>query len=105
MGRNHPAGPRLVDGSRLEKGLRFSNPRRGHGDLGGEICRRKIHQPTASQGRILPTGMHRSESKAGPGIFGAYSIPREAGKSHRHHGEYNLWSYTGEREVDWALVI
>ena len=72
----------------LEEGLRFFDPRRGHGDMGGEICRREICQPTTSQGRILPTGMHGSESKAGPGVSGPYSVPREAGKSNRHCGEY-----------------
>ena len=36
--------------------------------------------------------MHGSKSKAGPGVFGPYSVPREAGKNNRHHGEYYLWS-------------
>ena len=81
-----------MDNSRLEESLRFSDLKRGHGDTGKEICRREVRQPTAFQGRILPNGMHGFESKAGPGVFGPHSVPREADKSNRHRGEYHLWS-------------
>ena len=90
MGQNHPAGLRLVDNSRLEEGIRVSNQRRGQGNTDEKICRREVRQPTASQGWILPTGMHGSESKTSPGVFGPHPLPKEAGKGDRHRGEYYI---------------
>ena len=91
MGRNYPAGPRLVDSSRLEEGIRVSDQRRGHGDMGKKMRKGEVCQPTTSQGRILPTRMHGSESKIGPGVFGPHSLSREASKDDRHRGEYHIW--------------
>ena len=105
MGRNHPAGASFVDCSRLEEGIQVSYHRRGHGNMGKKVRKGKVHQPTASEGQILSTGMHGSESKMGPRVFGPHSLSREPARVTVTVGNTIFGACTREQEVDWALVI
>ena len=91
MGRNHPAGLGFVDCSRLEEVIRVSYQRSGHGEAGGKVHRREVRQPTSPKGQILPTGMHGSENKTGPGVFGPHSLSRVASKGDSHCWEHHIW--------------
>ena len=92
VGQNYPEGPGSVDGGYLEKGLRFLHPGRRYGDANGAICRRKVCQPTSSQGRIPVTGMQGSESKADAGVRRTDPLPKEASEGDGNSWQHNLWS-------------
>ena len=105
MGWNHPERPRPMDSNCLEKGVWVSHQRRRHGDVSGKVRRKEVRQPASPQGRIRITGMHGSESKAGAGVLGSYSLSKEANKGDGHHWEHYLWRLHWREKGDKVIFI
>ena len=59
--------------------------------MGGKVCKREVRQSTSPEGWILLTGVHGSESKIGPRVFGPHSLSREASKGDGHCWEHRFW--------------
>ena len=90
-----------MDSSRLAKGIRVSNQRRGHGDAGGKICRREVCQPIAySPPECMDPRARRVLEFPVPILY--LEKPARVTVT---VGNTIFGAYTGEREVDWVLVI